>query len=281
MGYTRLPNGLRQMWPSFVGDRPPSHPPHGIEVLVAFTFYLTIQILFLPAIASLWIWWQHGSTDSVAVLEGQAQGWFSALGMLVAATCLGLYSAALRRTSSIRIFEQQSMPVRRRLQQIRLGMLTWFIAFPVAIACKEIVGTMVSHFFSVSPLDQVAVQHLRSTFAAPSLLAFTIFGIVVCAPLTEEILFRGFLQSWLRSRRGHVFANLSASALFSCSHFSVSQGFTNLELLAALFALSLFLGYLYARTQALWASVALHSTFNAISTLLVIYQSSLLTEAIP
>lgn len=276
-----LPNGLRQMWPSRVGDRPPSHPPHGLEVLVAFTLYLTIQILFLPVAASLWVRWQHGAADSAAVLEGQAQGWFSVLGMLAAATCLGLYSAVLRRTSSVRIFEQQSMSWWRRLQQMRLGMLAWGIAFPVTIACKELVGTIVSHFFSVPPLDQVAVQHLRSTFASPSLLAFTIFGVVVCAPLTEEILFRGFFQSWLRSRRGDVYANLSASALFSGFHFSVAQGVTNLELLAALFTLSLFLGYLYARTQALWASVALHGTFNAVSTLLVLYQFAPATKVIP
>jgi membrane protease YdiL (CAAX protease family) len=120
--------------------------------------------------------------------------------------------------------------------------------------------------------EQVAVQQLKLiTHSEPLLISMmiTIIGIV---PILEELLFRGFLQSWLREKLSMWLAIPIASLLFAVVHFSKDQGLDNLELIASLFVLSCFLGYLFERQKSLWASIGLHSGFNLISAFMIIWR---------
>lgn len=106
-------------------------------------------------------------------------------------------------------------------------------------------------------------------------------GAVVAAPLSEELLFRGHMQTILR-RALSVFsppgsptdtsvaaaspawatwgAIVFTSALFSAVHEPWTW--------PPIFLLSVCLGWAYERTGNLWVPVAIHAAFNAVSTIL-------------
>ena len=100
-----------------------------------------------------------------------------------------------------------------------------------------------------------------------------IAGATVVAPLAEELMFRGHLQTLLRralarpstggrgvSPLGTWGAIVVASAMFAAVHPTWTW--------PPIFVLSLCLGWLYERTGNLWAPIALHAAFNAVSTLI-------------
>ena len=82
------------------------------------------------------------------------------------------------------------------------------------------------------------------------------------APLFEELLYRGLLQTALVSvlpRRRWVVV-LVASAMFALVHAMVPW-----HALPGLFVLGVVLGWLYERTGSLWPPIGVHAGFNAVS----------------
>ena len=91
--------------------------------------------------------------------------------------------------------------------------------------------------------------------------ALVVFSTVVLAPVVEEIVYRGLLQSTLRNYfRGPWPTVLLASALFAAMHM-------NPHAFPALFALGVVLGYNYERTGRLLAPMLIHALFNGVSVL--------------
>ena len=79
---------------------------------------------------------------------------------------------------------------------------------------------------------------------------------IVAAPLFEELLFRGLIQNGVtRLTRQPWFGILVASILFAIIH----PWWT----IPPIFVLSVLLGYVYHRTQNLWAATLMHALFNA------------------
>jgi membrane protease YdiL (CAAX protease family) len=91
--------------------------------------------------------------------------------------------------------------------------------------------------------------------------AATIFGVVVLAPLAEELMFRGILQSMLRSYRVAAWPAVAiSSTLFVLAHASVPHD------VVPLLPLAVVLGYSYERCGRLVPSILIHSMFNAVMT---------------
>lgn len=104
----------------------------------------------------------------------------------------------------------------------------------------------------------LAMQRSRS----PAALALLLLVALVLAPVLEEIIFRGLLQTSLLSaspppRRWSVI--VIASAWFALAHGQPWQ------VLPPLFVLGLVLGWLYERTGNLLPCIVLHAVFNAIN----------------
>lgn len=87
------------------------------------------------------------------------------------------------------------------------------------------------------------------------------FSAIIGAPLAEEVLFRGLLQSCLRKYMDVWPAILVSSVIFAVIHFSVPDSVLPLILL------SLGLGWLYESTGRLVAPILLHALFNTMSIL--------------
>jgi len=102
--------------------------------------------------------------------------------------------------------------------------------------------------------------------ARSDLVYLLAFLTVVGAPLSEELVFRGFLQSALSSTRlGFAGAALVGTAAWSLLHFNYSMiG------LGAVFVVGLTFCWILWRTGSVWVTIACHALYNAVVLGLVI-----------
>lgn len=91
---------------------------------------------------------------------------------------------------------------------------------------------------------------------------WTLFSVLVAAPVLEELLCRGVVLESLRGRYGTV-----AAWFFSSLFFGVLHG--QLLLAVNAFVIGAILGYIYLVTGSLWASMLLHALNNAAAYLLM------------
>ena len=83
---------------------------------------------------------------------------------------------------------------------------------------------------------------------------------VVLAPLSEEVYFRGLMQSFIRQQTARPWtAILAAAAFFAAIHAPAFQN------VVPLFALAVALGYNYERTGRLLSPILMHAMFNAVN----------------
>lgn len=86
---------------------------------------------------------------------------------------------------------------------------------------------------------------------------------LVCAPLVEEIAFRGITMTWAKKLSPKFWvANVLQALLFGIAHANLVQG-------AYAFILGLVLGYVANKYKSLWASIIGHLVFNFTGTYLV------------
>ena len=80
--------------------------------------------------------------------------------------------------------------------------------------------------------------------------------VVICAPLVEEIVYRGFMQHNLAVAYGARISLLLASFWFAAVHLQLAE-------FPGLFAFALVLGLCFSRTKRLGLSIVTHVSFNA------------------
>lgn len=118
-----------------------------------------------------------------------------------------------------------------------------------------------SHFnislFPTLPTTLVGASSVEQSIVARDPVAMALYAIVVsvCAPVWEEILFRGFLLPSL-TRYMPVWCSILVSAVaFALAHFNARR-------LLPLIFLGAVIGTVFARTRNLLASITLHSLWN-------------------
>jgi hypothetical protein len=152
------------------------------------------------------------------------------------------------------------------MEDIWAALYAWLLAFPLVLFISQALEFFVTKIFHITIVpEQIAVKFLKSTFENPVYFVLAILSITVLAPLLEESLFRGFLQTFIRKHLGRRQAILITSVCFALFHYSAGQGLGNISIIIPLFILALFLGFLYEKQESLLAPVALHATFNTVS----------------
>lgn len=137
------------------------------------------------------------------------------------------------------------------------------LALPVYFVVLMLVSAIASAFFGVDANQEQEIGFDNVSGAIG--LSLTFISLVIIPPIVEEILFRGFLFTGLRSKLKIWPAVIITSVLFAIPHlFASSQG---LLWIAAIdtFILSLFLCYLRERTGNLWAPIILHALKNSVA----------------
>ena len=151
-------------------------------------------------------------------------------------------------------------------RDVLTSLLTWVISFPLINCVGQLLVLFVYFVFHTYELpDQIAIRLMKLSFSSPLSFLLNGFSIIVFAPFTEEILFRGIVQNYLRKFFNGAGAIAGASVFFALLHYSSEQHLGNIPLLGSLFAFSCFLGFLYERQRSLWAPILLHAAFNTLS----------------
>lgn len=235
-----------------------------IDVLGAFLSFLVMMFLVLPVIAYIWFYPEFNSQDGLAEMDSIARGWLNYGAIIVIGLGLLIYTFYINPRSAVPAWGSGSFEG-KNIKHLLMGVLTWLIGFPLVVLAGEIIGLIVGNFVPDYKPEQTAVKQLKETVTDPVLFWSMVAIIVTFIPMIEELLFRGYLQTWIKGHLGYKWAIVLTAAIFALFHFSTTQGIGNIELLTSLFILALFLGWIYERERSLWASIALHATFNALS----------------
>lgn len=243
-------------------------------IIEAFGLFLVMELLVAPSFYLLWLSWEHGhlvkpGEEHVSPL---VQGWVNLAAIAGTGLALAIFYRSLNSEVKREVWGPQLSggSFSHVMSNWLFGACSWFIAYPWVLAGSQAIAIVLLLNNATPKVDQVAVKHVKEAVADPLLLSIMVVAIVIVVPIIEELLFRGFLQTWLKKVIGMGLAIIIVSCIFTLFHFSTSQGAENYELLPSLFVLSCFLGFVRERKQSLWASIGLHSTFNLISIALIL-----------
>jgi membrane protease YdiL (CAAX protease family) len=185
---------------------------------------------------------------------------------LIALVALFFLTARLRP----RGIAQLGLTTRKFFWAPPLAFLTAWAAFPLVYAASFLVQLVIELTHHAMPPAHPILQQLEGSHS-PLWIAIMVVEAVVLAPLVEETIFRGHVQTIIAHlfRRGESppawarwVAIIVTAMLFAAAHGQIA-------FLFPLFVLAIGLGYLYERTGNLWASVFTHGLFNALQ--IVIY----------
>ncbi len=153
-------------------------------------------------------------------------------------------------------------------KDISCAAIAYLLAFPLVSFINNLFDFLLHTVFHIHQIpDQIAVYYLKMTFGQPVYFIIAIISITLFAPFIEELLFRGFLQSFIRQHLAAKQAIGITSLLFALFHYSPEQGLANITIVGSLFTLSLFIGFTYEKRGSLVSPMILHSLFNTMSIL--------------
>lgn len=238
---------------------------HGKDVLRGFGYFLFVELLLVPTLVGLALIFMKFDIETT-IFTSHMKSWINFF------IILGGFAAAFTAYLELKPIQKSQLwgPRDQLFQNLKMGIFSWFLSFPIVLFFSQGVSLALWHFFHHPFVEQVAVQNIRNSMESPFLFISTALSIFTLVPFTEEFLFRGLLQSWLKQKfHRPSLAIFFSSLVFTLFHYSSSHGLSNIELLSSLFLLSCMLGYLFERQHSLWAPIGLHGFFNLISVLMI------------
>jgi uncharacterized protein len=242
------------------------------QVVSVFAIYLGTLMLLVPILAKIIFAVSKPANSIESGARAAIAGWLQFIGILLSIFFLYIFCRRQNILNMKKIWKDSSYPNSMSIAfDFGFGVMAWLISFPIAAVVGQIADLIIYLAFGVVNYEQVAVRYLKMTLESPSKLIVALFVIIIAAPVIEEFLFRGFLQTWFKQRLGPKAAILTAALCFAVFHMAPSQGVGNISLIASLFAFACFLGFIYERQGSLFAPIGLHMTFNAVSAFRIIF----------
>jgi len=228
------------------------------HVLGAFAIYLITVILITPlALKILNVTSRtHSSLSFVSISN--------ILSFLLVAVFLAIYYL-----KNFKLFSY-NIPILNSSfsKNLKVAFVGWLIVTPLVLFFSQLSDLIVSRSFQVEKMpDQLAVSYVKMSLDSPVYFFLAFLTIVFLAPIVEETLFRGFLQTWLKKYLGPIVSIIATSLLFVTFHFSTTQKIGNIVILSALFPLAFFLSFIYEKQKTLICPILLHAIFNLSSIL--------------
>ncbi len=158
------------------------------------------------------------------------------------------------------------------LKALFVGVLLFLSAFPViflvGLSWQVILDQLVKIGLNFPQEPQELVYHLSQKIPYLARLSLILMATVT-APIVEEVVFRGAIYRFLKSRMNPAVAILASSCIFASIHF-------NLVSFPSLIVLGAFLCIAYEMTGNLKAPIFLHAIFNTNSLILISYNDELM-----
>ncbi len=237
-------------------------------VLKAVIFFFALELLLSPVLAVLFVSFATGiSIQGMEKMDPVTLAWVNSVS--VALSALGMY--LFFRAQSF-VCQEEVWGVATGMEGRRaflFGLLAWLVSYPLLVFFELSITIIMAQLGIDVEGDQVAVKQVKQVLGDPWAFGVLAFTVCVLAPFIEELVFRGFIQQGLKQFCSIRTSILITSVVFATIHFSKSQGYSNILLIGTLFVLSCFLGFVREKKGSLWASIGLHSTFNAINVSLI------------
>ncbi len=139
------------------------------------------------------------------------------------------------------------------------GAAAFLVAWPICMGLLVVTRWLVWRVDATyePPMHQTLELLSRAAHERPVAAAGLMLGAALAAPMMEELLFRGVLQTVVATASGSAWAGIWLSALtFGAMHVRTA------ETVPAMVALGVVLGYVYARWRSLATVIAAHVLFN-------------------
>ena len=156
-----------------------------------------------------------------------------------------------------------------RLSQRPLGALGMVrprtpLLVTILLAAAALGFSILATFLYSFVVDQLGLDALQppeiraDAFFPGAALLLTFQALALVTPISEEILFRGFVLRGLLGQIGAGPAVVSTALVFSALHFDAGT-------IIPIFFTGLALGWLYVKTGSLWPCIAAHAGQNALA----------------
>jgi membrane protease YdiL (CAAX protease family) len=240
------------------GERRADPVPAHLWFIAAIVSYLALLIggqsiaLFLPR-----------STDLKSTPVQAVVGF---TGFLIAATVSILLARMLHRAAP-------DSGLTAHPRRFALGLMCLFLAMPLvylAGSVSELIYWLTTSSRIVDPIAHPTLQSIVDQPTSPWAWVL-VFTAVVLAPIHEELVYRGFIQTAaLRAGAPAWLSILLTSALFALVHRSSDVPW---YAIGTLFMLSLCLGFAYERSRSIAVPIAMHMGFNALNVVIAVMVS--------
>ncbi|HTV48454.1 MAG TPA: type II CAAX endopeptidase family protein [Phycisphaerae bacterium] len=272
-----------------------------IVVLLVYFFSAIIFMLILQSVGHP----AHAATTQPASdlpdmneLIADAAGHFIGLALIV-------YIAIISFTNGL---DGIGISWRKLPRGLGIGILAFVLFMPLLFFTEVASSSLFSVLTNSNPPEHPILQVLQQQ-PSSSETALLVFSACVMAPVTEELFFRGLIQSWLcrvfsnaRKKRAaqpvsainwpgvHITlspvvpadpeaphpvdrwsAILVTATLFAAVHLTIAGG--AIAWMAPLFLLGVGLGYVYERTGNIFTDITLHACFNMFGILMAMTSS--------
>ncbi len=144
---------------------------------------------------------------------------------------------------------------------VKTGLKYYLIVLPAIIASGFIVDSVL-RAFGIKPKQQDILNNLLNEDSL-GVLAFMVFFGMFAAPIVEELLFRGFLQSAVRTTCDKLQTILISGFIFALIHW-------NAHVFLQIFVLGIMLAYLFEKTGSLVAPITVHICHNTVTLVFLI-----------
>lgn len=235
-----------------------------LTYLILGSFIIHLVYFFLGFLAT-------GELKSIETLSQTGQKWALFAHLCTLFVLIVLYTCLMPvQTRHFIFWGEGRQNASRFWKSVGMGVAGWCVSYPCVILITLLASTVSLWLWGEGRVEQVAVKQLELTIGNTPLLIAMIVAVIFLVPVVEELLFRGFLQNFIKRYVNRLWAIVITAALFALMHFAISQGIGNIQLIVSLFALSLFLGFIYERERTIWAPITLHMSFNAFSVLMIL-----------
>lgn len=222
--------------------------PHDLPRVMAWGFALCFVAQQLFA----------GLVLTFNLLEVLPPGLFILLSILLFQGLLAYKLYAHLRCCGLDPLEVLGLTFPLRLHDVVWGWVTYCMCVPLVLLTSFLTGVLFTHFewdVQVQPMikELSAVEGWLNWVSL-----FLLVGFI--GPLLEEVVFRGFMFTWLRQKLGIAAGLILQALIFALIHQHAAA-------VLPLFSLALLLGLVYVYTRRLMPCVWAHALFNIVSLL--------------
>lgn len=178
-----------------------------------------------------------------------------------------ILACRLRGLSVCPALQVRRPPFLALLGALVLGGCLWMGAFEAVVIAAKL---------GVSPLDAATAERVKELLQQWKAVspAFVVAALAVAPGVCEELFFRGFLLTALRSRMASWPAIVVSAMLFGAFHLITTDSLTVVRFLPSTF-LGVALGWICVRSGSVLPGMLLHATHNGLLLLVALYEDEL------